>query len=231
MRRFLPLLALALIVGIPVLHAGEVIDRIVVIVNGRVVLQSDWDDAVSYEAFSEGRPLSQISDQERAATLDRMINQELLREQVPADEKENIAPEELQKKIQEIRGQHPEAATDSGWQSLLTSYGLSEAKLEVKLSEELRALHQIDVRMRPTVQVDAAAIEAYYKNTFLPQMHKAGAPDVPLAQVSARIREILIQEKINELLTSWMQTLRRESKIHSNVSLPHPVESTGDASR
>ena len=108
---------------------------------------------------------------------------------------------------------------------------MTQAKLEAKLAEELRALHQIDVRLRPTVQVDAAAIEAYYKNTFLPQMHKAGAPDVPLAQVSARIREILIQEKINELLNSWMQTLRKESKIHSNVSLPHPVESSGDASR
>jgi len=128
-------------------------------------------------------------------------------------------------------GQHPEAATDSGWHSLLGSYGMTQAKLQAKLTEELRAMHQIDVRLRPTVQVDAAAIEAYYKNTFLPQMHKAGAPDVPLAQVSARIREILIQEKINELLNSWMQTLRKESKIHSNVTLPHPVESTGDSSR
>src|SRR5262249_51550691 len=161
-------------------------------------------------------PLAQFSEQERAATLDRMIDQELLREQVPADEKESVAPEEVQEKIQEIRGQHPEAATDSGWHSLLSSYGMTQAKLEAKLNEELRALHQTDVRLRPTVQVDAAAIEAYYKNTFLPQMHKAGAPDVPLAQVSARIREILIQEKINDLLNSWMQTLRKESKIHSN---------------
>ena len=231
MRRILPLLALALMASTLPVRAGEVIDRIVVIVNGHVVLQSDWDDAVCFEAFSEGRPLAKISDQQRADTLERLINQELLREQVSSEERETVPPEEVHKKVQEVRSQHPEAASDSGWQSLLASYGLNEPKLEAKLSEELSALHQIDVRLRPTVQVDAAAIEAYYKNTFLPQMHKAGAADVPLAQVSARIREILIQEKINELLTSWMQTLRRDSKIHSNVSLPHPVESAGGASQ
>jgi hypothetical protein len=212
-------------------RAGEVIDRIVVIVNGHVVLQSDWDDAVCFEAFSEGRPLGQISQEQRAATLERLVDQELLREQVSSEEHETVPVEEVRQKIQEVRSQHPEAATDSGWHALLAGYGLTEPKLEARLSQQLSALHQIDVRLRPTVQVDAASIEAYYKNTFLPQMHKAGAADVPLAQVSARIREILIQEKINELLTSWMQALRRESKIHSNVALPHPIESAGGASQ
>jgi len=231
MRRILPLLVLALLAAAPRARAGEVIDRIVVIVNGHVVLQSDWDDAVCFEAFSEGRPLAEISEQERAVTLDRLIDQELLREQVSARDRETVPAEEVHKKVQEIRNQHPDASSDSGWQSLLASYGLNERKLEAELSEKLSALHLIDLRLRPTVQVDAPTIEAYYKNTFLPQMHKAGEPDVPLAQVSARIREILIQQKINELLTSWMQALRRESKIHSNVALARSTETSGGASQ
>lgn len=231
MRRILPLLVLASLAATPRARAGEVIDRIVVIVNGHVVLQSDWEDAVCFEAFSEGRPLAEISEQERAVTLDRLIDQELLREQVSARDRETVPAEEVHKKVQEIRSQHPDASSDSGWQSLLASYGLNERKLEAELSEKLSALRLIDLRLRPTVQVDAPTIEAYYKNTFLPQMHKAGVPDVPLAQVSARIREILIQQKINELLTSWMQALRRESKIHSNVALARSSETSGGASQ
>lgn len=38
--------------------AGEVIDRIVATVNGHIILQSDWDQGLRYEALLSGRPLS-----------------------------------------------------------------------------------------------------------------------------------------------------------------------------
>ena len=223
MHRTIPQLVVVLLLAaiLQQAHAGEVIDRIVAIVNGHVVLQSDWDDALSFEAFSQGRALSQVSEQDRIASLDRLIDQELLREQIPADQLEKSPPEEVQTKIQEMRSQHPDVKSDADWQALLASYGLDEKRLETRVAEELGILHQIDVRLRPSVQVDASSIEDYYKNTFLPQMHKAGAADVPLAEVSARIREILTQEKINELFTSWMQTLRNESKIRTTVQTAH----------
>jgi len=56
-------------------RAGEVIDRIVATVNGRIVLESDWDDALCYEALLNGRPLSQFTSDERRAVLDRLIDQ------------------------------------------------------------------------------------------------------------------------------------------------------------
>jgi len=231
MKRILPLLALALALAPPFARGGQVIDRIVAIVNGHVVLQSEWDDALCFEAFTEGRPLAQLSEQDRAAALDRLIDQELLREQVQAEQMETAPAEEVQKKVEEIRSQHPEAASEQAWKALLASYGLDERKLKARLAQQLALLRQIDVRLRPTVQVDATDIEAYYKNTFLPQMHKAGAADVPLAEVSARIREILTQQKVNDLFTAWMQSLRHESKIHTNVALPSGAGNVGGASQ
>src|SRR5262249_24225930 len=65
-------------------QAGEVIDRIVATVNGRLILQTDWDEALAYEAILNGRSLSQFTDDERRAVLDRLIDQELLREQMQA---------------------------------------------------------------------------------------------------------------------------------------------------
>jgi hypothetical protein len=51
-------------------------------VNGHVVLQSDWEQEVAFEAFSQGRDPDSFTADERKAALDRLIDQELLREQV-----------------------------------------------------------------------------------------------------------------------------------------------------
>src|SRR5437867_719595 len=63
-------------------RASDIIDRIVATVNGHAILQSDWEEAIRYEAFIDGRQLDKLTADDRKATLDRLIDQELLREQV-----------------------------------------------------------------------------------------------------------------------------------------------------
>jgi len=74
------------------------------------------------------------------------------------------------------------------------------------------------------VQIDSKSIEAYYREKFVPQLKQAGGGEVPLADVSAKIRELLTQEKVNELMVSWLQSLRSESK----VSVPGATASARD---
>src|ERR1700721_3234618 len=62
--------------------AGPIVDRVVTSVNGHVVLQSDWEEEVAFESFLEGRDPASLTTAERKAALDRLIDQELLREQV-----------------------------------------------------------------------------------------------------------------------------------------------------
>src|SRR5260370_25494615 len=69
------------LVAVPVLHAGEVLDGIAVTVNGHVILQSDWQDEVRYECFVAGSAPQNATPQDPNATLDRLIDQEFLREQ------------------------------------------------------------------------------------------------------------------------------------------------------
>ncbi len=70
------------VLTLPPAHAGQVIDRIVATVNGHIILQSDWDEALCYEALLNGRAISQFTDDDRRAVLDRLIDQELLGEQM-----------------------------------------------------------------------------------------------------------------------------------------------------
>ena len=214
MRR-LSYLALWFLLATSAVNAADIVDRIVATVNGHVILQSDWDDAVHFEAFVEGKSLGQITDQDRGRALDRLIDQELLREQAQG-ETPQPPPDEVKQRVTELQSQH-DCTTPDAWRATLASYGLDENSLETRLAKDMATLRQVEARLRPTVQIDSQSIESYYRDEFLPKLKKSGAQDVPLATVTAKIREILTQQKVNQLFTSWLQSLRAESKIHTSV--------------
>jgi hypothetical protein len=225
MRRLSLLLWLLVLAVGPCARAADIVDRIVATVNGHVILQSDWDDAVRFEAFIEGRPLEKLTDQDRSRALDRLIDQELLREQSQGTDSSQPSTEEVQQRIMDIQKEH-KATTSSAWHAALAHYGLAQKQVETWLAHDIAVLHQVEARLRPTVQIAPQMIESYYQDTFLPELRKSGAKDVPLAQVSGKIREILTEQKVNELFTSWLHSLRSESKI-STPSTPAPTGGQG----
>ena len=211
-------------VASPSVHAGEVIDRIVATVNGHIILQSDWDEALCYESLLNGRPLSQFTDDDRRAVLDRLIDQELLGEQMKSAFFEHASDSEAAARLAEARKQYPEAATAEGWQAVLARFALSEKNLLEHVRQQIDLMRLVDARLRPAVQIDSKTIEAYYREKFVPQLKPAAAGQNPPAEVAAKIRELLTEEKVNELMVSWLQSLRSESK----VSIPGTAGSTGE---
>jgi hypothetical protein len=207
-------------------RAGEVIDRIVATVNGRIVLQSDWDDALCYEALFNGRPLSQFTSDERRAVLDRLIDQELLREQMKAADFQHASAADAASRVAEARARYPQAASAAGWQSLLRRYHLTEQDLAARAQQQIDLARLVDAHLRPAVQIDSKTVEVYYRNKFVPELRQSGAKEVPLSDVSSKIREVLTQEKVSELLVSWLQTLRSEGEVR----LPGASSSPGVSS-
>jgi peptidyl-prolyl cis-trans isomerase SurA len=215
---FVPLLVSALrSSGAP---TPEVVDRIVAIVNGRVILQSDWDEALCYEALVSNRSLDHFTDDDRHAVLDRLIDQELLREQMKSADFHHATDAEVQARIAEARKQYPQASTNEGWQALLASYHISEKDLLSRVRQQIDVMRLVDARLRPAIQIDSKSIEAYYRDQFAPKLKESGAPEVPLADVSARIREVLTEQKVSEMLVSWLQTLRSEGDVRVPAASP-----------
>jgi peptidyl-prolyl cis-trans isomerase SurA len=218
-------LALAMSVLVqPAAHAGQVIDRIVATVNGHIILQSDWDEALCYEALLNGRAINQFSNEDRRAVLDRLIDQELLGEQMKSAYFQHASDAEATARMAEARREYPEAATDEGWQSVLVRFGLSEKDVVAHVKQQIDLMRLVDARLRPAVQIDSKSIEAYYREKFVPQLKQSDVADVPPADVAAKIRELLTEEKVNEMMVSWLQSLRSESK----VSVPGSSGSAGD---
>jgi parvulin-like peptidyl-prolyl isomerase len=206
-------------------RAGDVIERIVATVNGRAILQSDWEEAICYETFMEGRSLDKLTVDDRQATLDRLIDQELLRQQVHSSNPRQTSQQQVEQRIQEIRKLYPAAATAQGWRATLERYGLNEPELERRIAQQLELTRLIEARLLPSIQIDSRSIEIYYKETLIPQIRKSGGKQVSLAEVSPKIKEVLTQQKMNDLLVAWLRSLRADSRIQEKTQ---PARSLGD---
>ncbi len=205
---------LLLALSVPV-HAGEIIDQIVATVNGHIILQSDWEDEMRFEAFSAGRALEHISASDRKAALDHLIDQELLREQLRSSDSAHAAAEEVERRVREIRAQYPQADSDAGWRALLEQSRLSGEDLRSRVALDLDLKKLVDSGPRTGLTLDAKRHENYDNQELLPQLRQAGGRDVPLSDVSGKIKEVLTEKKINQLLTAWLQDLRAGSEIRS----------------
>jgi peptidyl-prolyl cis-trans isomerase SurA len=204
--------------------AAEIIDRIVATVNGRIILQSDLDEALCYEALLTNRSLSDFTDDDRRTILDRLIDQELLREQMSSAEFRHATDTEVAARIADARKQYPQAASDDSWRSLLARYHITEKDIFARVRQQIDVMRLVDARLRPAVQIDAKSIEAYYRDQFVPKLRQIGASEVPLAEVSAKIRELLTQQKVSEMLVSWLQTLRSEGQVRIPGVTPSSID-------
>ena len=193
---------------------AEIVDRVVANVNGHALLQSDWEQEIAFEGFSDARDPNSFSREERSAALDRLIDQELLREQLrPA---QAVPLEQVMPRVAAIRKLHPNCETEAGWQSTLQRYGFTQASIEKRIGDQILLMKLVDDRLRPSVQIDQQAVEAYYQEQLVPEMQRSGSIATPLTEVSGKIRALLAEKKLNELLTGWLASLRSTSRIMSS---------------
>ena len=203
--------------------AGQVVDRVVTKVNGYPILQSDWEQEVAFEAFSNARDPDSFTVAERSAALDRLIDQELLREQVRPS---HPAPaDEVAARVAEVRKLQPDCATPEGWHAKLQHYGLTQSGLEKRLGDQIQLMKLVEDRLRPSIQIDQGAVETYYRDRLLPEMKRAGSRATPLTEVFGRIKDLLAEQKMNELLSGWLTSLRSGSHILT------PEASSGERNR
>lgn len=209
MRRQLVSFLAAIAIVAPAAPGQQVVDRIVATVNGQPVLQSDCELQRRYEAFLDQQPLTGES---QPAVLERMIDQQLLRQQMKQKDL-SLSAAEVEAKVSEVRRATPGASTADGWRLALAHYGLSEAEVRDRLEVQLAVLRFVDQRLRPSVHVDSKAVEAYYRDSFLPQLRERGAAEVPLPAVESRIEDILAQRAMDQALATWLQELRRQASV------------------
>jgi hypothetical protein len=215
MRRALQL-AILLLAASLTLSWAEVVERIVATVNKHPIMQTDLEDEMRFEALQQARSIASLNSQEARGALDRLIEQELVREQML-----NIADppaEDVSARVKDIRSQYPKATTDEGWRAVLKQYELAPADVDRLVAEQLQMMRFIELRLRPSIRIRRREVEAYYRDKFTPELRAAGHEPDPLPKVYSRIEDLLVEQKLGETMTTWMNTLRSQSDIqfHGN---------------
>lgn len=222
-RRVAGALVALLLAAMPAL-AGDVIERIVARVNGRIILQSDWERELRCGALLAGHPLAQAkaSPGEAREALDRLIEHQLLRGEGKLAKATQADGAEVKQKLAEVKtalGVPAEDAQGHAWQAMLAAYGITEAQLAEHLATAIDLERLVEARLRPGTKVDDAEIQEYYTAELLPRLQQAGAAAPPLEQVAPKIRELLTERALNRELDVWLRDLRQDAEIWVEPSL------------
>lgn len=207
--------------------AGETIDGVVATVNRKPVLQSEWDEATRFEAFMQQTPLTAVTVNDRVHALQRLIDRRLIEMEMPGAAAMALSREELREDVAKLRAQIPAAKDDKGWQTVIASYGLTERNIEDHLRSETQVLNFIDSRLRPNIHVQPEEVEEYYRSQLLPDLEKSGMQVVTLQEVEPRIRELIMQQRMSDMLDAWLHNLRQQAPVRSAVPLPEKTTQDG----
>jgi len=197
--------------------ASITIDRVIAVVNRQVILQSDLEDEIQLSVLDPTATGNAKDSRQQA--LDRLISRTLIQQQI---QQENIpaadpTPAEVAARLKEIRTDLPacvraDCTSDSGWHAFLAHHELTPARVEKYLRNRLEILSFIELRFRQGIRITPEEIDTYYRETLLPQ-YPSGQTPPPLHQVSSRIEEILLQQRVNALFDSWLSNLRSQGQI------------------
>jgi hypothetical protein len=118
---------------------------------------------------------------------------------------------DLRKHIPACDGQSCE--TDAGWQRFLAARGFTEPYLHARWKERMQILDFVGVRFRTGIRITKPEIESYYKEKLVPAFQARKLEPPPLAQVSDRIDDVLLQQHVNVLLNDYLRSLKDAGNV------------------
>ena len=193
----------------PEASAQKVVDQILALVNEDIVTRTDllWSIALDPKAPSPAGPVgSDLLKQKLEVMIDqRLVAQEASR--VPSAE---LTQDEVDKKRAElIRSFKSEA----DFRQRVESVGLTPDRIDDLIRERILIDRFVDFRFRSFVLVTEPEIQKYYDEVLVPRIRTAGQVPPPLAKVSDDISALLKQEKINQEIDRWLNTVRQRADV------------------
>jgi len=202
---------------------GTQIDRIVAIVNGDLILDSDVDQELRLEALEPyDNPTREGS---RDEAVNRLINRDLILQQVKLQNEDPPSAAEVEAEVDGLRRNIPackrnDCATKAGWTAFLATHGFNEETLQSLWSERMQVLNYIEQRFKMGIRITPQEIQEYYTKTMLPEYAAQHVMPPSLDSLSERIQEVLLAQRVTALLDDWLKSLRAQG----SVVVLHPGE-------
>jgi hypothetical protein len=199
------LLALVAVLG-AFAHA-EIIDRVLAIVGGAVITQSDV-----IAAYELGLVTVEKTDDPIAAVLSRLIDRSVILAEVDRYAPPEPSPEAIDRAAQQVRATF---TTAQAYDAALARSGIDQARLRQTLRDELRIRAYLDQRFTVPPPTNDE-LETYYRDH--PGDFTRGGQVVPVDAARAEIATALTTIRRTTLIDDWVSGLRRRADV-SNLYL------------
>ena len=194
----------------PRLGWGEVVDRIVAVVNNEVITLTDVNIIQKFGLFED---LEESLDMDmQRQILNRLIDQKLVIQL--ASERFMVIEEELEAFLSDIiQKTDPDLAEEA-----LLQFGLDWDDLKSYLREILLFQKILSQRFNRGVIVSIEEIESYYEQVYVPSQREQNLIPQPMIDVLGRLEGELQREKVEDQVQEWIENLKREANIQIIIS-------------
>lgn len=193
--------AILMLSGAPA--GAEIIDRVLAVVNGAVILQSDSRGALRLGLIEmpEGAgPLRTV--------LDRLIERRLVLIEVQRSGSPEPFGAAVDARLGEVRRRF---ASDEAFAAVLAEVGLTEEQVRAFIKDDLRMAAYLQQRFGATIQPSESEIVEFYRAN--PGRFTRGGALRPFSEVSEEARALVIEERRAATVREWMAGLRRRADI------------------
>ncbi len=193
-----------------------VLDRVVAVVNGELLFESDLDEEKRFAVF---QPLRDAEvEPTRDQLLERLIDRTLILQQSRMQPQEPIADSQVDAELASLRTTIPECKpyrceTDAGWKKFVEDQGFTVDDVRERWRQRMEVLRFIEARFRMGIRIAQPEIDDYYNKTLVPGFQKQGSAPPPEDTISDKIQEILLQQQVNTLLVDWLKSLRAQGTV------------------
>jgi peptidyl-prolyl cis-trans isomerase SurA len=197
---------------------GVELDRVIAVVNGGVILESDVDEERRLMAFQPFRDTRRGFSREQA--IARLIDRALILEQARLQPEDEITDQQVEQQLTALRKDIPacqayHCATEEGWKKFVADQGFTMDELIKRWRERMEVLRFIEIRFRAGIHISDDDIREYYEKTLLPQYASQKAVAPKIETISNRIQEILLQQRVSDLLVEWLKALRAQGTVQA----------------
>ena len=191
---------------------GQVVDRMVAVVNGRELIT--YTDLLWQLALQPGAPLDAPRQEDLRRALELLINQRLIAQE--AEKLPSAAPSarEFADELARIIAFFPSPAE---FYARLGRVGLGEDSTQLReiIESRVRINKYLDFRFRAFTVVTPREVEQYYRDVYVPRRRRQapGAVVPPLEQVYKELEAELIESKVASDTDEFLEEARNTAEI------------------
>ncbi|HEX8722272.1 MAG TPA: hypothetical protein VF736_16780 [Pyrinomonadaceae bacterium] len=215
MKRLLPaimvfLLPCAGVAQTPAAGGGEVVDRMVAVVNGSELIT--YSDLLWQLALQPGVPVDSPRREDLRRVLQLLIDQRLVLQEAEKLPHVHATEEEMKKAEADLVNRFP---SREDFQHRMERVGLTAEQLRDIIHERIDMEKYLDFRFRSFTVVTPQEVESYYKDVYVPRLRRQSPGRIvpELKAVYDALQSELAERKIESDTDDFLEEARAAAQI------------------